>query len=215
MSARECGWQGLAPIRLSRREEIKLCRRMRRGDRDREARDRLIQSQLPWVVKIAIQNWRPGHDVDDLVGVGLSALLVCLHRFDARKGRLTTFCYRPVKWRIQAHIRKFSAIVSRPFTIPRRTDLLAKWKAAQRRQDMPLEIGCSEPARDGLGLELQQLHEAVEHLPPRLREVVRRRLSGETLEAIGNSYGVSKERVRQLHDLALRYLRLLLRAADV
>lgn len=44
-------------------------------------------------------------------------------------------------------------------------------------------------------------------LPPRTAEVVRRRLAGETLDAIGRSLGVTRERTRQIEQAGLRKLR--------
>lgn len=42
------------------------------------------------------------------------------------------------------------------------------------------------------------LRDAVARLPDREREVVRRRMAGETLKAIGESMGLTRERIRQI-----------------
>lgn len=55
-----------------------------------------------------------------------------------------------------------------------------------------------------------KLHRAVAKLPDRERDIIRRRFlddAGDTLETIGDRYGISKERVRQLEHRALARLR--------
>ena len=54
------------------------------------------------------------------------------------------------------------------------------------------------------------------HLDPREREIIRMRAGidstrerGMTLEEIGNRFGITKERVRQLHARSMRKLRVL------
>jgi RNA polymerase sigma factor (sigma-70 family) len=53
---------------------------------------------------------------------------------------------------------------------------------------------------------IEKLHWAVEHLPERDREIIKLRLAGETLEQIGDRLDLTKERVRQLQNLAYRKL---------
>lgn len=51
------------------------------------------------------------------------------------------------------------------------------------------------------------LQEALATLPERHRDVLKRRLQGQTLEEIGQELGLSRERVRQLETLAIRKLK--------
>jgi RNA polymerase nonessential primary-like sigma factor len=62
------------------------------------------------------------------------------------------------------------------------------------------------------GLRATELEEALARLEPRLRELLERRFglaghSAQTLDEIGKSLGVTRERVRQLETRALRELR--------
>jgi RNA polymerase primary sigma factor len=62
------------------------------------------------------------------------------------------------------------------------------------------------------GLRATELEEALAQIEPRLRELLERRFglaghTGQTLEEIGKSLGVTRERVRQLETRALRELR--------
>jgi RNA polymerase sigma factor (sigma-70 family) len=55
-----------------------------------------------------------------------------------------------------------------------------------------------------------ELYAAIDRLPSRERYIVRRRLAGDTLRAIGADIGLTKERVRQIHCEAVRNLRAML-----
>jgi RNA polymerase sigma factor (sigma-70 family) len=54
---------------------------------------------------------------------------------------------------------------------------------------------------------LRQARRAISRLPQRDREIVRLRLSGVTLREIGERYGISNERVRQVYEAGLRRVR--------
>lgn len=55
--------------------------------------------------------------------------------------------------------------------------------------------------------QVEALRRAIDALPPRSRFVVNARLDGRRLEDIGEVVGVTKERVRQLYEQAVRELR--------
>lgn len=200
-------WRRPMRIRLPREEEIALYDRMREGDR--EARDRLVESQLPWVITLARKHVKPRHDQDDLIAVGVLALLQSLKSFDARKGRLSTWVRQPVEWRILAHLRAQSSIVHRPANRPINQAFVAAWETAQQHTCLPAEIGVYEPSQmdDADLLVRDRLYRAIERLPERLRLVVRLRLKGMTLLQIGRDYGLTKERIRQMHNRAIELLR--------
>lgn len=48
---------------------------------------------------------------------------------------------------------------------------------------------------------------ALDELPPRSRDILQRRCEGETLDSIGEDYGVSRERIRQIERKAIGKLR--------
>jgi RNA polymerase primary sigma factor len=192
-------------IRLSKAEEKRLCRRMRQGDQ--VARELLVHSQIPWVMQIAHRLARPQDDLDDLISVGLVALLISVDQFDARLARLSTFVHKPVVWRILAYQRKTS-------TLCRPTNCAQQWAqqwhaaanvAAELREHEHPAIGPTDTTE--VEEEIDRLRAAINRLPKRLRLVVRSRLAGQTLEHIGDRLQISKERVRQLERKAHEWLR--------
>jgi RNA polymerase sigma factor (sigma-70 family) len=54
--------------------------------------------------------------------------------------------------------------------------------------------------------DVEKLMQSVEKLPPRPRDIVQQRLSGRTLDEIGKTHGISRERVRQIEGKALEFL---------
>lgn len=185
-----------AKIRLKRQDEIDLWEKMRAGDED--ARQRLIESQLPWVIKLATDLARPQDDHDDLVQVGMAALVECVDRYDARKSRLSNWCCRPVRWAVMRHRQQTGTVVRRPQK--RTEDSGSAWDAAGNRiddYDLTILPGRPEPEYDE---ERQLMYEAINRLErPRDRYIVRQRLNGRTLRDIAAEVRVSKERVRQIY----------------
>ena len=82
----------------------------------------------------------------------------------------------------------------------------------------PSTLDPSTLATKGSNVEL--LHQLISLLHPREIEIVKRRFGladgsgGETLEEIGDSYGVTRERIRQIENVALRKLRARLRSYE-
>lgn len=196
-------------ISLTREEESDLARRMRNGDL--QARERLIESIIPWVRKIASWFVKPGCDLDDLFSVGLLAALKCLDSFDPKRGRLTTWISRPVTWRCAKYARNAGAILSRPVNWPQNPEYREAWEHAHRLyHDVQYDLHEHEDQRSGAdSLEQQelfeQLHVAIQRLSEREQFVVRERMKGQTLKSIASELEISKERVRQIengaHDL--------------
>lgn len=151
---------------------------------------------------------RDGDDLDDLVSAGTVGLIEAIDRFDARRARLSTFCSRPVAWKIRSYQRRFRTVVSRPTN--RQPKFGRQWDAAERVGGLPVSLGHfgDESPDDRLVREeeLARLRTAIATLPPRLKAIIRRRLDRCTLKAIGRELGISRERVRQLHDRAVEIL---------
>ncbi len=90
----------VAPLRAA--EEIELTRRWRRGDR--QAGGRLVESSLPFVIKVAKEYRRWGIPMEDLIQQGNLGLLKAAAKFDPDQGcRLITYA---VYW-IRAEIREY------------------------------------------------------------------------------------------------------------
>ncbi|MFW6202305.1 MAG: sigma-70 family RNA polymerase sigma factor, partial [Gemmatimonadota bacterium] len=69
---------------LSREEEVDLARRIKQGDE--EALDKLVRSNLRFVVSVAKKYQNQGVSLADLINEGNLGLIRAAHRFDETKG---------------------------------------------------------------------------------------------------------------------------------
>jgi RNA polymerase sigma-32 factor len=105
------------PSRLTPREEYDLLCRVREGDRG--ACERLVLSQLRFVVRIARRYRRHGCPMPDLVQEGLIGLMEAIRRFNPERGvRLSTFAMWWIRSAIQDYVIR-SAFIVRLATTPR------------------------------------------------------------------------------------------------
>ena len=250
---------GQTPL-LTREEEVKLARRIKRGDQ--AARQQMIKANLRLVVKIAHDYASYGLPLLDLISEGNIGLMKAVERFDPKKGgKLSTYA----AWWIKQSIKRALANQSKTIRLP--VHLVDKI-ARMRRVGMQLaeEFG-REPTDEELGEELQlpaakiaqlrtaairpasldatvgqdedgaslgdmigdesahtpsdllsdkNLRRAVMDLLPVLddRELkiitMRFGLDGKkemTLEEVGRKFKVTRERIRQLQNIALRKIK--------
>jgi RNA polymerase primary sigma factor len=245
---------------LTREEEVKLARRIKRGDQ--AARQQMIKANLRLVVKIAHDYASYGLPLLDLISEGNIGLMKAVERFDPKKGgKLSTYA----AWWIKQSIKRALANQSKTIRLP--VHLVDKI-ARMRRVGMQLaeEFG-REPTDEELGEELNmapgkiaQLRTAAirpasldatvgqeedgaslgdmigdeaAHMPSdmlsdkNLRKAVmdllhvlderelkiitlRFGLDGKkemTLEEVGRKFKVTRERIRQLQNIALRKIK--------
>ena len=180
--------------RLTKQEELRAWRSMRKGDVD--AKHRLLISVVPWVMRIAHKYASNPDEREELIAAGNLHMVAALAAFDPRKGRLTTFTYR---------------CLSRLY--------YRLYEQRQLRHCQPLgkseHVGLEAHEVD-LAEQLDRAHcvarvrRALRTLPPRDRDVVKRRMAGETFREIAAALGVSKQRIQQLETRAHSRLRELL-----
>jgi len=250
---------GQTPL-LTREEEVKLARRIKRGDQ--AARQQMIKANLRLVVKIAHDYASYGLPLLDLISEGNIGLMKAVERFDPKKGgKLSTYA----AWWIKQSIKRALANQSKTIRLP--VHLVDKI-ARMRRVGMQLaeEFG-REPTDEELAEELNmtaakitQLRTAAirpasldatvgqeddgaslgdmigdeaAHMPSdelsdkNLRRAVldllhvlderelkiitmRFGLDGKkemTLEEVGRKFKVTRERIRQLQNIALRKIK--------
>ena len=137
---------GQTPL-LTREEEVKLARRIKRGDQ--AARQQMIKANLRLVVKIAHDYANYGLPLLDLISEGNIGLMKAVERFDPKKGgKLSTYA----AWWIKQSIKRALANQSKTIRLP--VHLVDKI-ARMRRISMQLteELG-REPTDEELGEEL-------------------------------------------------------------
>ena len=244
---------------ISREEEAELARRIRVGEQ--EALDKLVRSNLRFVVSVAKKYQNQGVSLSDLINEGNLGLIRAAHKFDETKG--IKFISYAVWWIRQAILSSL-ARQGRTVRVPlnRTADLSRIIKASEilrqklRREPSPEELaqvtGLSvdvvqslaalntgdvrldapmDPDGDRSLIErfvadempdteeeamnrflTDEIEQALSTLPPRDAKVLRLYFGLEggrehTLEEIGSMLGVTRERVRQLRDRALKRLR--------
>ena len=172
------------------KQEIKKCR------------DLLINCNQRLVYAQAKQRLAPGESIDDLVSDGNLSLMRAVEKFDYSRGnKFSTYA----TWAI---MKNFARSIPDEKTRRQRFvtghDELFETQA-DTRSDEQEAIATADAARD-------RINRLLEHLDPRTREVIRMRagLDGHeemTLEQIGQHFGITKERVRQINVRGMRLLR--------
>lgn len=240
-------------------QEVELARRIHEGDR--KALDRLVRSNLRFVVSVAKQYQNQGMSLPDLINEGNLGLIKAAEKFDETRGfKFISYAVWWIRQSILQAMSEHSRIVRLPLNHVGSINKIHKAMAAfeqenQRRAspeeiaemlDIPVEkvresmrvsgrsVSVDTPFQDGedgtmldvmaneddpgtdSGLNLESLsadiHRALAQLPEREREVLQalfgigtRELS---LEEIGDKYGLTRERVRQIKEKALRHIKL-------
>ena len=193
-------------------QEVELAERIKRGDP--EARSHMIRANLRLVVKIAQDYANYGLPLLDLISEGNIGLMKAVERFDPNKGgKLSTYA----AWWIKQSIKRALANQSKTIRLPvHMVDKISKMRRVA--MAMSEELG-REPTDDELSEEigidrakLSQLDGLLTVLDERERKIIDARfgLAGQkprTLEEVGQEFGVTRERIRQLQNIALRKLR--------
>ncbi len=110
---------------LSVEEERELVRQYRRGSK--VARQRLVQANMRFVVKTALQYKGQGMSLEDLIQEGNLGLIEAVEKFDPRKGcRLITYASWWIRLFIQRAIEQRSRSVHLPIN---KLDILRKIRA--------------------------------------------------------------------------------------
>ena len=183
---------------LTAQQEIAIARRVQGGDAD--AMQELVKRNLRFVISVAKKYQNRGLALTDLIGEGNVGLLTAARKFDPDQG--VKFISYAVWWIRQAilaalarHGRTVRVPLNRTADLSRIVRTAEQLRQDLRREPTPEEIDRalrSLPARDAKVLRLYfGLNDGREH----------------TLEEIGGLLGVTRERVRQLRDRALKRLR--------
>src|SRR5215213_354369 len=249
---------GQIPL-LTPAEEIELAARIKVGDK--EARSKMIRSNLRLVVKIAHDYANLGLPLLDLISEGNIGLMKAVERFDPSKGgKLSTYG----SWWIKQSIKRALANQSKTIRLPvHLVDKISKMRRVAMQMSEELgreptddelaeEVGLSSakvsqlktvairpasldaPISDDDTTEFGEIVGDAEALTPferlrdkNLRDEVGDLLSvlderekkiiysrfgldggkAKTLEEVGKKFGVTRERIRQLQNIALMKLR--------
>ncbi|MDY3557050.1 sigma-70 family RNA polymerase sigma factor [Gemmata sp. JC717] len=181
-------------------EELRKAEQLKQGIRD--TRDVLINCNQRLVYAQAKQKLALGENIDDLVSDGNLSLMRAVEKFDyARGNKFSTYA----TWAI---MKNFARSIPDAKTHKQRYmtghDELFEAKADIRTDEQEV-LALADQAR-------ARVNRLLDHLDARTREVIRMRtgLDGSeemTLEQIGQHFGITKERVRQINVRGMKMLR--------
>ncbi len=199
----------------------------RRVAGDVSARNELVERNLPLALHVARSTMaRWPNDADDIMAAAAGGLMRAADKFDPDRGmRFSTYAIPWIKQGITRFLKNDTRLIRIPVYIQEKVgrERSPEYAAAADRvrafrpvgfagADLDFEI-VSDAADDGPDLDDRAaLAAALDGLAPRHREILARRfgLGGrdrQTLLAIGNDLGFTRERARQIETEALNLLR--------
>lgn len=243
---------------ISADEEVELARRIKHGDQ--EALDKLVNSNLRFVVSVAKQYQNRGLTLPDLINEGNVGLIKAAQRFDETKGfKFISYAVWWIRQSILQALAEQSRIVRLPLNqvgaINKINKAIAEFEQKNKRRPTDAELAkilkldkekvqktirASSKHRsidapfvngedgnltdiieniDSPSADAQLLKEALEKETERVLSTLTRREADIvryffgigtqelTLEEIGNHFNLTRERVRQIKEKAIRRLR--------
>jgi RNA polymerase primary sigma factor len=190
-------------------EEVDLGRRIHAGDQT--ALDQLVRANLRFVVSVAKRYQNLGVSLPDLIAEGNVGLVRAAGLFDPERG--VKFISYAVWWIRQAILR---AIDSQSKNSRRTTPLEAPLHSDEddpTLMQLLVDVEAPDPVERTMdAVRSHEIRRAIGSLEPREARVLRLYygLDGDqplTLEEIGTIFGLSRERIRQIKEKALRRLR--------
>lgn len=221
---------------LSRDEERRLILRAQKGDI--AARNRLVEQNLGLIYKLISPICdRYGVDVEEMLGVAAEQFLGAIQRFDlGRPNRLSSMAAPMMLNHVKraAYSQHGSIRIPSGYCSPSIHDKLTSKTRSEVKlarnvvslsdnvrtesETLTLADGIESPpgyhdneeTDDETLLTLRKIEEAIRKLPTKQAEVVRMRTQY-TLREIGEIMDLSSERVRQIHEMAVRRIREIMR----
>ena len=220
---------------ISVEEEVELAQRIRKGDR--KALERLTKANLRFVVSVAKQYQNQGLSLPDLINEGNLGLIKAAEKFDETRGfKFISYAVWWIRQSILQAIAEQSRIVRLPLnqvgSVNKINKVLSKFEQENERRpsveeiseklDLPEEkideamsvngrhVSVDAPFIDGEDNSL--LDVLINDDAPMADKTVIEAFYGInqpelTLEEIGSKYNLTRERVRQIKEKAIRRLR--------
>ena len=215
---------------ISAEEEVELARRIKTGDR--KALEKLTKANLRFVVSVAKQYQNQGLSLPDLINEGNIGLLKAAEKFDETRGfKFISYAVWWIRQSILQAIAEQGRVVRLPLnqvgSVNRINKVLSKFEQENERKPSVEEMadgdGTSmidfmqsdsdsstdeELLKESLRAEIAS---ALSVLNDRERNVIEAFYGINqpecTMEEIGKKYGLTRERVRQIREKAIRRLK--------
>ena len=216
---------------ISAEEEVELARRIKTGDR--KALEKLTKANLRFVVSVAKQYQNQGLSLPDLINEGNIGLLKAAEKFDETRGfKFISYAVWWIRQSILQAIAEQGRVVRLPLnqvgSVNRINKVLSKFEQENERRpsvdeiadktDLPhekiedvLKVNSStdeDLLKESLRAEIAS---ALSVLNDRERNVIEAFYGINqpecTMEEIGKKYGLTRERVRQIREKAIRRLK--------
>ena len=203
---------------LDKKDEMKLWKRLKKNPNDVDAKNRLINSNLKFVVSVANSYKGRGLSMSDLVAEGNVGLLKAYTKFDPKRDvKFISYSVHWIRQTILEALQKRNSIDSEDLPMDYEaqeadvdTDYLEADNTPNLVTDFISSAGTNELERSNK--QKQALQMLFQSLTDRERDIIVRYFGingyeGETLEEIGDTMNLTKERVRQIKEDGMKKLR--------